>query len=146
MKTTTTIPIRSFHTDCFGHVHHARYVELLEESRWCYMENNPAVAAALKREGIHHAVVHLEIRYHGEAQLGDRIRVETWVQNAGRHTVTMRQALQNQRSGKEVLTADVTNLFYLGKVRNKVRTSDAVFKCWDDLQAVIGKQKEALEL
>ncbi len=144
MKTVTTLTIRSFHTDCFGHVHHARYVELLEEGRWSYMEAHPHVAASLGKERIDHAVVHLEIRYQSEARLGDRINIETRVQNARRHGITIRQVITNERTGKQMLTADVTNVFYRGKPRNKVPTDDPVFKSWEDLQRVLlkGTQKE----
>ena len=138
METTTTIPVRSFHTDCFGHVYHGRYVELLEEGRWAYMENNPAIAAALHKEGIGHAVVHLSIRYHSEARLGDRLDITTRVQAAGRHGVTMAQTIANRRTGRQVVSAEVTNLYYRGNLQSKVPVNDPVFDKWDDLQAVSG--------
>jgi thioesterase III len=137
MKTNITVTIRSFHTDCFGHVHHGRYVELLEEGRWAYMENNPSIAASLHREGIDHAVVHLEISYRGEARLGDRLQVETEVHRAGCHGITLRQVMVNKRTGMQVLSADVTNVFYRGMLGNKVPAGDPAFECWEDLQNVI---------
>jgi len=142
MKIVTTVTVRSFHTDCFGHVHHARYVELLEEGRWSYMEAHPDIAASLRSQRINHAVVHIEIRYESEASLGDRISIETRVQNARHHGITMRQVMIDERTGKRLLSADVTNVFYRDKPQNRVATEDPVFKPWDDLQAVLLKKTQ----
>jgi|TARA_B110000240_G_scaffold11046_1_gene11673 thioesterase-3 len=37
----TTLQIRGYHCDAYGHVNNARYLELLEEARWSFLE--PAV-------------------------------------------------------------------------------------------------------
>jgi len=37
----TTLEIRGYHCDAYGHVNNARYLELLEEARWSFLE--PAV-------------------------------------------------------------------------------------------------------
>ncbi len=35
----TTIRIRGYHLDGYGHVNNARYLEFLEEARWAYFSN-----------------------------------------------------------------------------------------------------------
>ena len=37
----TTLKIRGYHCDAYGHVNNARYLELLEEARWEFLE--PAI-------------------------------------------------------------------------------------------------------
>ena len=39
MSHTRTIRIRGYHCDFYGHLNHARYLELLEEARWSYLED-----------------------------------------------------------------------------------------------------------
>jgi len=34
----TTLQIRGYHCDAYGHVNNARYLELLEEARWVFLE------------------------------------------------------------------------------------------------------------
>jgi thioesterase-3 len=34
----TTLQIRGYHCDAYGHVNNARYLELLEEARWSFLE------------------------------------------------------------------------------------------------------------
>ena len=55
MSHETTFPIRTFHTDSFGHVNNAKYLELLEEARWRYAEDN-GLMKLLSRDnlGFHH--------------------------------------------------------------------------------------------
>ena len=40
MSSYNEIKIRGYHTDQFGHVNHARYLEFMEEGRWVYFEEN----------------------------------------------------------------------------------------------------------
>ncbi len=39
MPHRTRIKIRGYHCDAYGHVNNARYLELLEEARWQYLED-----------------------------------------------------------------------------------------------------------
>ena len=60
MKTTTEITIRNYHIDHFGHVNHARYVELLEEARWRYLEENKLDSSKLS---IHRVIITIKYRF-----------------------------------------------------------------------------------
>jgi YbgC/YbaW family acyl-CoA thioester hydrolase len=70
MKTTTEITIRNYHIDHFGHVNHARYVELLEEARWRYLEENKLLNPIHQIEAFH-VVAEIVIKYLNEARIGD---------------------------------------------------------------------------
>ncbi len=39
MSHIRTIRVRGYHCDFYGHLNHARYLELLEEARWSYLED-----------------------------------------------------------------------------------------------------------
>ena len=38
MQFKTTLKVRGYHLDFYGHVNNARYLELLEEARWRMLE------------------------------------------------------------------------------------------------------------
>ena len=40
MKHLHNIKVRGFHTDLYGHVNNARYLEFLEEARWEFLEQH----------------------------------------------------------------------------------------------------------
>ncbi len=145
---TTDITIRSFHTDCFGHVHHARYLELLEEARWQYFEDIPGVALDLHAADIRHAVVRIDIAYRKEARLGDVLRIETAIAGTGNSSVSMFQNIFQSRTGAPVVSATITNVYYRSSLREKVSIRHKAFASWKELQdslAVSGLKEIELE-
>jgi acyl-CoA thioesterase FadM len=53
VKTAIEKRMMSYQTDSFGIVHHARYLEIMEEARWLYCyENN--LMEAFHQKGIIH--------------------------------------------------------------------------------------------
>jgi len=137
MKSTTEIQIRSFHTDCFGIVHHARYLELLEEGRWAYFEDNPDIAKVLHSNNILHSVVHIDISYRKGAKLGDTLRVETGVDSAGKSSATMLQNIYRKGSDELIATAKITNVYFQGSPQNLISLRDDIYLVWTDLQKVL---------
>lgn len=56
MKTAIEKRMMNYQTDSFGIVHHARYLEIMEEARWLYCyENN--LMEAFHQKGIFHVMV-----------------------------------------------------------------------------------------
>ena len=50
---TRIIKVRGYHCDFYGHLNHARYLELMEEARWSYLEGRMTNADwAAKNRGI----------------------------------------------------------------------------------------------
>lgn len=136
---TTDLTIRSFHTDCFGHVHHARYLELLEEARWRYFEDLSGVALNLHKAGIRHAVVRIDIAYRSEARMGDILHIDTGVAGAGQSSVTMFQNIIQSQTGVPVVSATVTNVYYRSSLREKVSIQGKVFAAWEELQDLLAR-------
>ena len=137
MNSATEITIRAYHTDCFGHVYHGRYIELLEDGRWAYLEDNPQLGKILYERKILHAVVHLDIAFRKAAKLGDRLRIETGVESATENSVTMGQNILASRTGETILSAKVTHVYYIKSPERFLPVSDKVFGVWTDLQQII---------
>ena len=137
MNSATEKTVRAYHTDCFGHVYHGRYMELLEDGRWAYFEDNPQLAKILHEKGILHAVVHLDIAFRKAAKLGDRLRIETGVEGATENTVTMGQNILASRTRETILSAKVAHVYYIKSPENFLPVSDKVFGLWTDLQQII---------
>ncbi|MDG2454204.1 MAG: thioesterase family protein [Bacteroidia bacterium] len=58
----TTLKIRGYHCDAYGHVNNARYLELLEEARWTFLE--PALKEKfLDARNLLFVVVNINISY-----------------------------------------------------------------------------------
>ena len=62
MHHSTTIKVRGYHCDFYGHVNNARYLEFLEEARWSYLEDGLDLDHWQKR-GLGFVVVSITIDY-----------------------------------------------------------------------------------
>ena len=114
MKTVTKLIVRSYHIDYFGHVNHARYVELLEEARWQYLEENNLLGP-IHEVGAVHVVAELSIKYRNPSKIGDVLRIETQIESRLRHGFKIFQKAVIEQSSDLVLEAVVTNVFVDGK-------------------------------
>ena len=56
MKTAIEKRMMSYQTDSFGIVHHARYVEIMEEARWLYCYENNLMEAFHKNRNFRYPV------------------------------------------------------------------------------------------
>ena len=114
MRTVTKLIVRSYHIDYFWHVNHARYVELLEEARWQYLERNNLLGP-IHEVGAIHVVAELSIKYRKPSKIGDVLQVETQIESRLRHGFKMSQKAVIEQSSDLVLEAVVTNVFVDGK-------------------------------
>lgn len=87
----TTLEVRGYELDSFGHVNHAVYVSYLEHARW----------ELLSQEGLTHqkfnewkrwpVIARIEVDYLKPTFLGDRIDIETVIVEFGRASFTFEQ-------------------------------------------------------
>ena len=82
MQHQTFFNIRTFHTDAFGHVNNARYLEILEEARWRYAEDIGLVEL-LKSSQLGFIIMDLRIRFRRPVAEGDAIAVTTQLVTLG---------------------------------------------------------------
>lgn len=131
MKSTTEIAIRNYHIDHFGHVNHARSVELLEEARWRYLEDNHLMAS-LHRLGALHVVADIRIQYRHPAGFGDILRIETQIKGRSEHRFRVGQKAFLNASATLALDATSTNVFV--DTQGRPRPIDnALLDAWPDL-------------
>ena len=133
MITIRDFKIRGYHIDVFGHVNHAKYVRLMEESRWDYLDQNKDVNESMISQGIGHCTVHISIGYKNPAVMGDVLRVETGVCRKSRRSITFSQNMFVVGSGNQVAYAEVVNVFFRKKTREILETDSEVFSIWEDL-------------
>ena len=140
MKTRTTIKARGYHADMFGHVNHARFVELLEEGRWCYNEEN-GLPDLFHAAHLGHVVIKIVVNYRRGVRPGETMRIETEVKERGRSSYTMGQAIYLEPGEVQVLDAEVVNVF-VETASGRVAVPDEDFiRRWPDLAAAGKKEK-----
>ncbi|NNF99374.1 MAG: acyl-CoA thioesterase [Desulfobacteraceae bacterium] len=131
MKSTTKITVRSYHIDHFGHVNHARFVELLEEARWRYLEENQLLDP-IHRVGAFHVVANVMIQYKQPAHIGDILRFETQIDQRSAHSFQMDQKVYLKKSEKMILQANITNVFINPKGQPRLIDQN-ILGIWPDL-------------
>ncbi len=133
MGTITEIKIRGYHTDRFGHVNHARYVEFLEEGRWTYFEEN-RLMDPFHEAGIGHVVANLNINYRRPAKVGDILRVETDIMTVNEKSVVMLQEIFKDEGRTVVLDANVTDVFIDARTDEVIPVYDRLLDIWPHLR------------
>ncbi|MDR9440545.1 MAG: thioesterase family protein [Halomonas sp.] len=104
----TTLRVRGYHLDGYGHVNNARYLEFLEEGRWAYFDDHPGLAAFLQDGDVAFVAVNLNIDYRRAAVAGDDLEILTRLAELGSCRARMRQEIRQVRDGKPVASADIT--------------------------------------
>ena len=133
MRTNSEIKIRGYHTDRFGHVNHARYVEFLEEGRWTYFEEN-RLMDTFHEAGITHVVANLNINYRRPAEVEDVLHVETDIKSVGEKSVIMLQEIFEVKGRKLVVDAEVTDVFLGARTREVLSVDDRILNIWPNLR------------
>lgn len=117
MPHETTFPIRTFHTDSFGHVNNAKYLELLEEARWRYAEDN-GLMKLLTRENLGFIIIDMRLRFRDEVVEGDRIVVSTQLLTLGSGSGEVEQLVRKEGHSKIAMKS----LFHFILVDREART------------------------
>lgn len=107
MSYTYSIKVRGFHCDLYQHVNNARYLEFLEEARWAYLEEVPAMAI-LESKGLGLVVSAITIEYKRPVGLGDVVEIRSSLADFETKRAVMHQEIFNQATGKQVADAHVS--------------------------------------
>lgn len=103
----THIKVRGYHTDFYGHVNNARYLEFYEENRWCWLEQAADLTKWMKK-GLTFAIVNININYRQAIVLGTTIEVRGRIERIGSRSATLRQEIILADSGQMASDALVT--------------------------------------
>ncbi|WP_108446581.1 acyl-CoA thioesterase [Halomonas denitrificans] len=104
----TTLRVRGYHLDGYGHVNNARYLEFLEEGRWAYFDEHPRLAAFLGRGDLAFVAVNLNIDYRRAAVAGDDLAVLTRLAEIGSRRARIHQEIRRVADDALVARADIT--------------------------------------
>ncbi len=107
MNFTTDIKVRGYHIDVFGHVNNARYLELMEEARWRYIDRTN-FTALLKKNNWGFAVVNVNINYKRGAYIDEILTIGVKVERMGNSSMTVKQHILLKDTETLVADADVT--------------------------------------
>jgi thioesterase-3 len=131
MKSTTNITVRNYHIDHFGHVNHARFVELLEEARWRYLEENQLLEP-IHHVGAFHVVAKVMIQYKNPAHIGNILCFETQIDQRSTHSFQVDQKVYLKNSEKMIIKANITNVFIDQRGQPRLIDQD-ILGIWPDL-------------
>lgn len=79
-KITAEFAVRYAETDAMAIVHHANYLVYFEEGRSHYMRQMGYDYALFEQEGFQLPVTEVNVRYAGSLRYGQRVQIQTWVE------------------------------------------------------------------
>ncbi|MGB0166020.1 MAG: acyl-CoA thioesterase [Luteibaculum sp.] len=125
--TLTEIKIRGYHLDAYRHVNNARYLELMEEARWDYLDSVEALRF-FDAENLAFVVVNININYKYPATQGDVLVIKTFPSKKGNTSWVFTQIGTLKGSEKEVFNADVTFVLIDSSTGKPVRVTSEMEK------------------
>ncbi len=105
---TTRLRVRGYHLDGYGHVNNARYLEFLEEGRWAFFDDRPALVQRLMGGDLAFVAVNLNIDYRAAAVANDDLEILTRLSAVGGRSAKMRQEIRRLRDDALVCAATLT--------------------------------------
>ena len=106
----TSITVRGYHLDLYGHVNNARYLEFLEEARWAMFEERTDLDRILG-SGPSMVMVRLEIDYRYPAGIRDELVIATSLGHIGTRSLRIHQEIRLAGTGTPVADAELTAVF-----------------------------------
>jgi len=116
MKHLHTIKVRGFHTDMFGHVNNARYLEFLEEARWEFLEHHMDYNK-WEKLGNAFIVANINISYKRPSKLGEMLEIQSNISELGERSGVVHQEIFLKDQKIKIAAADVT--FVIINIRTK---------------------------
>jgi thioesterase III len=132
----TTIKIRGYHCDSYGHVNNARYLELLEEARWEFLE--PALEEKFfEKRNLLFVVVNINISYKKPLLPNQEIHISiTDVVYNNKSMIVTQQILDTET--QDVCSSAQVTLVLINAATGKPETiSEEIVAKFDALNALI---------
>ncbi len=107
MVHTTTVRVRGYHCDFYGHVNNARFLEFMEEARWAYLESSLDLGF-WKARGLGFLVAAVTINYRQPADLGMDLEIRSGIKALGGKSGIIGQEFIDLNTGNTIADADVT--------------------------------------
>lgn len=120
----TTIRIRGYHLDGYGHVNNARYLEFLEEARWAYFEQHQLLPLL---QGDMIVVARIDIHYRRPSTAGDVLQINSHIRDVQPRQVLLTQNIVLAGSDKSVVEAELTLVPVSGQTGRATDLNEALF-------------------
>jgi len=104
----TSLKVRSYECDMYGHVNNATFLNYCEFSRVEFLEKIGYTLTSLKRAGFLLPIVKIEIEYKKPVYAGDVLNLTVKWLRRGRSSSTFEQEIYNQKTGELAAIAWVT--------------------------------------
>ncbi len=111
MKYLTEIKVRGYHSDFYGHVNNARYLEFFEEDRWAYLESKIDLRK-WAAEGLVFLVVNINVNYRKAVVVGETLVVTTKLEEIRNKSAVLKQEIFFK--GTDIIAADALITFVIG--------------------------------
>ncbi|GLQ33700.1 acyl-CoA thioesterase [Litoribrevibacter albus] len=119
MRHTTSLAVRGYHLDVYGHVNNARYLEFLEEARWRFFEEQ-AVIESITGEELAMVVVNININYRRAALIHEELEIATEVTRVGNKSFVIHQEIAVAKTGEMIADTDGTYVLFDNKLGRAV--------------------------
>ncbi len=130
MSHITTIRVRGYHCDFYGHVNNARFLEFMEEARWALLESSLDLEF-WKERGLGFLVAAITINYRRPADLGMDIEIRSGIKKLGGKSGIIGQEFIDQKTGKTIADADVTFVVFNMATGKAVALEGEIRKAFD---------------
>ena len=120
METSLELIVRSTEIDFLGHVNNAKYLEYMEWGREGWFRKADFNFEKMISTGIGTVSARIEINYHRELRLGDKMILKTWPEDRGRSSFVLKQELYKDNGQVLVSDARVTMVMINLKERKSV--------------------------
>ena len=120
MKHHHLIKVRGFHTDMFGHVNNARYLEFLEEARWEFLEQYIDYNNWTKL-GNAFIVANINISYRRPSKLGEILDIQSNISELGNKSGVIHQEIFLKDQNVRITEADVTFVIIDVKTKKAIK-------------------------
>lgn len=122
----TTVDVRSYELDSFGHVNHAIYLNYFEHARFQALAEGGFPYSELEARNWGVYVVRVEVDYLREAHMGQRLRVRTRVDGHKRSSLVLAQELVPEDDPSTTLARARVTTVWVGPDRRPLRVPDEV--------------------
>ena len=120
MKHHHLIKVRGFHTDMFGHVNNARYLEFLEEARWEFLEQYIDYNNWTKL-GNAFIVANINISYRRPSKLGEILDIQSNISELGNKSGVIHQEIFLKDQNVRITEADVSFVIIDVKTKKAIK-------------------------
>ena len=131
----TTIQIRGYHCDAYGHVNNARYLELLEEARWTFLQ--PALEEKFfDARNLLFIVVNINISYKKPLTPNQIVDIEIVDVKYKNKSMVVKQTITVRDSKVLSSEADVTFVLLDSKTGKPVAITEEIIAKFDRTQLI----------